>query len=411
MIKIIKSISFCTLLIFCFTTIGYTQHRGDNLAFQGLGIPIGNGVKALAMGGAYTSISGDINSIFWNPAGLASIEGLQLSIGANFYQKMSRENQVYRPNRQFVTMSFILDGLYAPNPAYNGELDHVAFLEDSTYIVNEPLSGKDVYSKEAADWERNNNGSDLNYITAALPFKLADKSFAVSGAYNKKYQVLNYDRNQTHLYPHVGYIGYEGQVDRVTDPAESTRVYWSDYVRERTGDIQSIAGAVAVELTENIKLGLGFNIFSGETDDTQILSRVAYFDLVNNNQFRFSYDTLGTRTTGISEFSAVSFNIGTILDFERFSLGLKIVSPYTLTRKWEYTTVTFDPINSTTTKSSGEDKMEIPMSFAVGLSFKPVKQFRIALDFESTKYSKSNFTLANQDTTHRNWVDQSILSV
>jgi long-subunit fatty acid transport protein len=188
-------------------------------------------------------------------------------------------------------------------------------------------------------------------------------------------------------------------------------VYWSDFIRERTGNIQAIAGAVAVELTENIKLGLGLNIFSGETDDTQILKRVAYFDLVDANAFRFSYDTLDTRTTGQSEFSAISFNIGTILDFEHFSIGLKIVSPYTLTRKWEYTTVTSTSTNSTTTNSSGEDKMEVPMSYAIGLSFKPVEKFRIAFDIENTNYSNSNFTLSNQDTTHRDWVDQNILSI
>ena len=59
----VKIITFLSFIIFCFTLFGFSQHRGDNLAFQGFGLPDGNGVKALAMGGAYTSISGDINSL------------------------------------------------------------------------------------------------------------------------------------------------------------------------------------------------------------------------------------------------------------------------------------------------------------------------------------------------------------
>jgi len=43
-----------------------------------LKIPIG--AQAVAMGGAYTAIANDLTSMFWNPAGLASIEGYQANI-------------------------------------------------------------------------------------------------------------------------------------------------------------------------------------------------------------------------------------------------------------------------------------------------------------------------------------------
>lgn len=401
-----RSIIYITIV--CISTSADAQHRGDNLAFQGLAIPNGNGVKALAMGGAYTSVSGDINSLFWNPAGLAGIEGLQFSFGVNSYQKMWRENQVYRGNRQFVNMSFILDGLYVPDPAYNGEYDYEVFRNDTNYVVNEPIIGKDYYSEEVADWQKDENNSDLDHVVIGIPFKLAGKKFVISAAYNKRYQIMDYDRNHTYLLPHLGYTYYQGIVDRVADPVDSMRVYWSDYERVRTGNIWNVNTALAVELTEYFKLGLGINGSSGETNDSQELSRVAYFDLVDANEFRFSYDTLDVQTTGTSKFSAISFNIGAIIDFEHISLGLKIVPSYKIKREWDYTT---DTTNTSPVISSGKDEMKVPISYAVGMSFNPVKQFRIAFDLENTKYSQSDFTLANQDTTHRDWVDQTIIGV
>lgn len=402
-----RSIMFTIIL--CILTSADAQHRGDNLAFQGLAIPNGNGVKALAMGGAYTSISGDVNSLFWNPAGLAGIEALQFSFQVNSYQKMWRENQVYRPNRQFVTMSFILDGLYVPDPAYNGEYDYEVFTIDTNYVVNEPLLGKDYYSKEAADWQKDVNDFALDHIVIGVPFKLAGKKFVISAAYNKRYQILNYDRNHTFLVPHLGYTYYQGIIDRISDPADSIRVYWSGYERERIGDIWNINTALAVELSEQFKLGLGINRSIGETNDSQELNRVGYFDLVDANKFRFSYDTLDVQTTGTSKFNAISFNIGTILEFEHISLGLRIVPSYKIKREWDYKT---DTTNFSPVTSSGEDEMKAPISYAVGISFNPVKQFRIAFDLENTKYSQSGFTrdLANPDTTH--WlVDQTIIGV
>ncbi len=411
MIKVIRNILFNMLIISCFYAVGYAQHRGDNLAFQGLSVPDGNGVKALAMGGAYTAISGGVQSIFWNPAGLVGTDQVQISFQVNSYNKMWRENQVYRPFRQFVNVSFILDGLYVPDPANNGLYDYEVFKNDTNYTVNDPLLGEDYYSEKAADWQKEKKESLFDNFAVAVPFNVLGKSLVASAAYNKRNQVLDYDRNHTHLVPHLGYTPYEGIVDRVTSPDDSMRVYWSDYERERTGTIWNITSAVALELNKHIKLGLGFTKIAGETDDMQGLGRVGYFDLVDANVFRFSYDTLNTQTTGSSKFSALSFNIGTIFEFDHISLGLKITPPYTYKRKWDYTTITTDQTNSDTENTSGEDEMTVPLSYAIGISFSPVKQFRIAFDLQNTNYSHSEFTFANNDTTHRGWVDQLMIGI
>ena len=315
-----------TILFFltCLSNIAWTQHRGDNLAFQGLSIPAGNGVKALAMGGAYTSVSGDIDALFHNPAGLSGIDGVQFSFELNGNDKSWQENQVYRPCRQFVNVGFILDGLYVPDPKYNDWYDYEAFLDDKTISVAEPELGKDFYDESVADWQRSKNDFSLNHVALAVPFKFASRSFVVSAAYNKDYQVWDYDRNHTHLVPHPGYTYYEGLFERVVDESDSTRMYWSDYERERNGNIWDMTFGFATQLNKNVKLGLSMSRLSGETDDSQSLGRVAYFDLIAANVFRFSYDTLDTRTSGTSEFSGMKFKIGTMIELDHLNIGFNL---------------------------------------------------------------------------------------
>jgi hypothetical protein len=411
MTKMMINFSISIILTLCIFKLGYAQHRGDNLAFQGFAIPDGNGVKALAMGGAYTAISGGAQSLFWNPAGLVGAEKMQISFQVNSYNKMWRENQVYRPSRQFVVVSFILDGLYVPDPAYNGLYDYEVFKNDTNYTVKDPLLGEDYYSEKAADWQKEKKQTLFDNFAIAVPFELMGKYIVTSAAYSRRNQVLDYDRNQTHLVPHLGYTGYEGILARIETPDDSVRVYWSDYERERFGTLWNLSFAVAAKVNKHVNLGFGFTRTSGETDDFQGLGRVGYFDLVAANVFRFSYDTLSTKTTGNSKFSALSFNIGAILDFEHVSLGLKITPPYTIKRKWNYTTRTADQINSTAENTSGKDKTTIPLSYAVGVSFTPVKTFRIAVDMQNTNYSQSEFTFANGDSTHRGWVDQNLIGI
>ena len=46
--------------------------------YAGEAFTLGAGARALALGGAYTAISDDPSGLYYNPAGLASINGRQL---------------------------------------------------------------------------------------------------------------------------------------------------------------------------------------------------------------------------------------------------------------------------------------------------------------------------------------------
>ncbi len=384
------------------------QHRGDPIAFQGISTPVMNGVRAIAMGGAYTAAAGDINSLFWNPAGLTSIDGISISITGDSYKKSWQENQEYRPNRQFVSLGFILDGMLIPDPVNNGLFDHDVFNNDTNYVVTDPILGTDHFSKDAADWTRAANGSGPLSVTIGLPLHMLGKKFYVAAAMNKKFNVQDYDRNHTYISPHIGYFQYEGEIDRVSDPLDSIRVLWSDYERIRTGDIWGYNAAVGMALNENISFGLGIEMISGETDDSGYLNRVGYFDLIDANLMAFSYDTLNTSTAGTSNFSSTALNISTLINFSKINIGLRINPGYTVKREWDYT---FENDTLGTTAMSGTDEMKVALGYAFGVSVQPTDFFRIAADLSKTNHSSNEFTFAIEDTTHRGWADQIIVGL
>jgi hypothetical protein len=390
----------------------YAQHRGDNLAFQGLEMSDGIGVMALAMGGAFTANSGVLEALYNNPAGLTGIPGFQISVNAFQYSKNWRERQDYRPNRQLVTLSFILDGLYTPKPEYSGWYDYEIFLDDSTYTIQDPVLGEDPYDEESADWQKSEDAFQLYHITAAMPFRLMGRSVVASLGYFSKMPVLNYDRNQTHLVPHIGFDGYGDLPPRVTSAEDSIRMNWSDYMRERIGSMTRITAGLAFGVSERIFLGLAMHHTSGEIDESLDLSRIGYFDLVQNYQvFRFAYDTLGVNITGNSRFSSMRFDIGVIFRFNNLSLGFKVTPPYTIKREYDHTRTISDPESSDSIEESGKDEMRIPLAFSAGFSVSPVSRFRVSLDISHTPYSNADFNFAVEDTTHRGWVNQTSFGV
>jgi len=407
MIKLISNFEILVFLILILSLqILNAQHRGDNLAFQGIGYVNDYGVKSLAMGNAYNSISGDINSLFWNRAGLADLKSFQFSLSARSFSRSWKENQVYRPNRFFVTLPFYLEGLYTPDPANNGVWDY-ELAGDSSYIVNYPAMGLDPYSDEAADWKKKESDFALNNLAAAFPFNISGQQFVVAASYHRIDQVLDYDRNDTYLDPHLGYSEYN--MPARVDGTDTIAVNWSRFERVRSGKMSEVVIGAAYDLSEKIKIGLGMNITSGETEDLQVLDRVGYFELYQENRFRFSYDTVATRISGISKFNASRFNLGAIYKLNKFSLGATIYLPYTYTRDWNYDTEIMDSTGSSVSVQSGKDKFKMSAAFALGTSFTPIKQFIFSLDYEFIPYSNARFELASNDTTHRDWADVQIL--
>ncbi len=347
------------VLFISFNVQSFAQHRGDNLSFQGLYYPNITGTKALARGGAYTAESGDVSTLFWNPAGLSGIDKIQVTASVNSNSYLWRESQEYRPDRIFVTIPFYLEGLYVPDPKNNGQWDY--YLADSTqYNVSPPVMGQDPYSKAAADWQKTKSNILLNNIALAAPFKLFKRDFVVSVGYNLQYNVQDYDRNNSYLSPNMGdYLyGYLPPANGL----DTEVVKWYQYTRERTGNIYNLSGAISYEVADFLDVAVKAKVIWGQTDDQLYLNRVGEFHLANQNRFQFWYVLDNNSTTGTSKYSGVNYSVGAILKLNRFNLGINVDLPYTLERKWDYTTANTDTLRTTSGHANGTDKFEISRS-------------------------------------------------
>jgi long-subunit fatty acid transport protein len=397
------------LIIFFFQLINITaQHRGDNLSFQGLMNNRDATVKSAAMGGAFTSLSGDISSLFYNPAGLARIKQIQFSASANNYSKQWRENQDYRPNRYFVTLPFYLEGLYIPDPANNGKWDYqLAQDTNYNYIVKEPKLGVDAYSEDAADWSQNKNKFGFTNISAVLPFQVYEKNFVAAVSYNVDNNFYDFDRNDTYLNPHLGYFEYGGDISRV-DGLKTMNMNWSRYKRERAGSLNNITGGLSAELFEKFLFGFGFNTMWGESTDLLSLERVGDFLLSNQQRFTFTYVAGKYIEYGTSKFSATNFNFGFIYELNRVSVGAKIILPYTIKREWSYSKS--DVVSSSAgTTANGIDNFEVPAVYSMGISFNPVDNFFVSFDYEHAPFSKAKFDLSSNDSTFQKWANRNTI--
>lgn len=72
-----KRLGIVGIIIFGISSIVYAGTPGDK---GNIFLKLGQGARAIGMGEAYVAVADDISSLYWNPAGLASIE----DIGATF---------------------------------------------------------------------------------------------------------------------------------------------------------------------------------------------------------------------------------------------------------------------------------------------------------------------------------------
>lgn len=407
-----KIIILITLLMG--SSLIFSQHRGDQFAFQGLNNLNDNGVKATALGGAVTALSGDVSLMFYNPAGISNIKNIQITASANYSTNSWRENQNYRPNRLFVTLPFYLEGLYVPSPDQDGMYDHERLwtddnLIDSSYIITAPTLGLDPYSEEAADWEEEESKFSFNNIAVAVPFSLSGEEFVVSAAYNNIINIEDYDRNHTYLDPHIGYDAY-GDIGRVNG-VDTLVVNWSNYYRKSSGKMDNVALALSYKVADILNIGLGMNLSWGSSDDLLYLERIGTFHLINQQRFRYWYTDVYDEVKGNSNYSNTRFNFGFQFDFEQFKVGAKIDLPYTLEKEWDYTITYTDSISENVTAKNGIDKLNIPSIINLGVSYAPVDNFLFSIDYEFAAFSKATAEFTSPNSTFNSLPDRHTIRI
>jgi len=389
------------------------QDNGQNLRFQGISEVPDYMVKASAMGNAYTAMTGDLPSLYYNPAGLADLKALQVSVSGNHFQKEMWENQFWWGGGYDVILVRIWDG-YIPLPSREdqGKKAYEIWPNATLPEYDVPL-GTDYFDKARADWIHKANETGLGSVTGAYPISLGKRKLVVAAGYTKN-QVDDYDNNPVRLLPHPGRL----PDPYWTSPNPDKSTLWTTYERMRTGSINEVSAAIALDVTPKIKLGLGYHNRFGSTDDMLSTKEIMQCNLTNaDNDWTYAYKDGEFGQTGTSDFKSSNFDIGAVAQINRLNLGFRIRFNSAITRDWNYTNTTTDEAGAqTTAEIAGTDKIEkIPPTYSFGAAFIPKDYAKFTFDVEKTGYSNAShqYDLAyvgpEESATVYKWVDQTIL--
>jgi opacity protein-like surface antigen len=279
----------------------------------------GFGMRALAMGGAYTALANDYSGIYWNPAGLGSIDKT---------------------------------GIYA-------EFSHLQFFNDALYMGN---------------LMPNNQGfTKLKSLGFVMPLPTDQGSFVIAGGYNR---ILDYN---DHLY-FEGFgdisndIGFEIEDDSgdIYFYPFDQGVYRQEEVRSEGGLRQwSLAGAIA--LSPNFLIGITISLVHGKEEYNFAFSQFDNDDLYN--EYPGDFDEYTVNQYLQAEYLALNLKLGGMVDLNNmFKVGGVITFPskYYVEETHSFSdNLFFDDGTNDPTEDSGnwDYHVKTPFIFDVGIAF------------------------------------------
>ncbi|MCG6912159.1 MAG: outer membrane protein transport protein [Deltaproteobacteria bacterium] len=320
------------LITLCFMLAGFIVQGHAYDLYDRVGIasspnPVGSGARAIGMGGAFIGIADDATAASWNPAGLIQLEKSELSIVGAYNVRTE-------------------DYASSTNPE-----------ADNTSTIDE---------------------TNLNYLSATLPFNLLKRNMVVS---------VNYQR----LYEFKRELEYDLTLSTPSIPplsSEQNRNY------EMDGYLGALGVAYTAEITPRLSIGGTLNVW---TDD-----------LFWQNGWKENFKSHSDTTFGAShvledtditetykDFSGVNVNIGIMWNvFRNFTIGAVIKTPFTASVKKKYSedwvqkdATTGAIIDSDKIRDSEDIDVDMPISYGLGLAWRVSDRFSLDLDVYRTEWS------------------------
>ncbi len=328
------------------------------IAFDGMDLNWqGSGARARAMGGAFVSLSNDASAITWNPAGL--IRSLD-------------------PQASFT-------GVYSGG--------------SHRFNLGYPNANNSEFASNGNAW-----GPDFGSFLA--PVKIAGKQFS-AGFSIRKLDELNFAR--------ISHPSWQAD-EIVTSLVNPEREIWQ-YGRDPTvastltetseGSLNVINLGLGTNITDQLAAGLSANIYFGsseeKTDATTewveeviIGSSTQYMDRLWRGHFLYE-----------SDYSGFNLTLGLQYQSEMWSAGAVLSSPFELVREYQVTQgdtaytklqgdqYVFQPVEEKDywILVDKKQKLEIPWSAAVGVSYKIAPNFLVAADVAARRFGKSKVSV------------------
>ncbi len=347
------------LLLLFVAPLSYGQGVMQPLSVQGVEPQESVTVRARGMGSAVTALSGSIESVILNPAGLASLSRPTLSTSGAWFQQDWAETQHWNPNRYYAGMSL--------------------FFADPDEYRSKPLS--------APDWTHSQGTFRLATVGGAIPLRLGDRALTVGVKLHQTAQLSDYDRNDNVLDPYIGQFRPD-PIER-PKPGEEIVVRWSAFERERTGYMQAVSTAAGLELSEKFHVGLRISRTWGSSTDRQEIRETGVFFL-REDAHDYDHEPANGAVlwNGSSEYSSWGGVLGLQWQYDVITVGITYQFPSSLRRNFRNTGQSRSADGDVRSLTQvGVDKVRLPARIRAGVALRPIPDVTLAAD-----YSWQNFT-------------------
>lgn len=387
--------------------------EGTALLMQGVNYTTNQSAASRAAGGVSIGLKDNPSLMFLNPAMLTTLSRIQVSVGGYYQNLYQVQDQRYGTLQGHPQAVFLLQGItdQLADPDLSG-LKRRATQEDS---IQRPFDTYKPY------WTREKDESLPLQLFVAAPVRIANKKVTI-GVGAVEYANLGwYYCNNNSLSPNFLDVATYGTIRTQNLPRTDTiattnspyPVQWNRYYQYRNGSIYGYGGAIAVELSERLSLGLSGMILDGSTTDEEVQ--------VGRGRMLFFYssirlDKLGMTTwqkRGKSNYSGYEFAFSGTYTTKYLTVGFSLKPPTTITREFTYsysrdsvtaTSVLNSKVDSLHNVSSGtisgKDKMELPLRGTVGISLVVRENLTVMGEYELAPYASATYIATNGAKTH-----------
>ncbi|WP_111977899.1 OmpP1/FadL family transporter [Algibacillus agarilyticus] len=267
---------------------------------------------------------------------------------------------------------------------------HTQLSEDNSFSSETDLNGKQDVSN-----------SELNYLAFSMPCRAATcgKNMVFS---------VNYQR----LYD----FSREWKLSRKIDDGLSSGNEKINY--EQDGSLYALGLAAAVQLTDNLSVGLTVNFWEDFVNDNEWTQNYNSSESVTQIDTLRNEDAQFTTTNG---FTGTNFNLGLLWDvYQQGQQKLTIGAVYKSAFEAEVNQTSQAKINTVYPELNGFDeqnsvgpnnenlKIDMPSSIGLGVAFQWNDSFTTSLDVYQTAWS--DFVLTDQDGNKRSPLSGKLLS-
>lgn len=328
--------------ILVLTTLLIASLVSQAAAYKGVDLNwIGGGVRARAMGGAFTAIADDASAVTWNPAGLIQLLDPQVSFSGAFVKPRVSTALTYPT----------LDG---------GE-----------FAVSDNI------------WR-------VNYASFLAPLKLKGHQFSLSIAYRRLNEIAFADMFNPYLPEWLA----------ITELTWDSLAVSNLHV-ERTGGLDVVNLGFGTYVWDDLSIGSSANLYLGSSDFTETVearwSRDVGVQRPDVRKRLFRAESLGQ-----SDFFGFDLTFGAMYKISDLRLGLVVRTPFQLKESWEviqndttWETKTdvyvikelkadFYVVDQTT-------KLDIPLSVAIGAAYQVTPNLLISADVEWRRFGTSEY--------------------